>query len=95
MAKINERAPLDEACLLGCGVTTGIGAVLNTAKCEKGCTAAVFGIGTVGLAVIDALKAVGASRIIAVDIDNGKKGMATEWGATGEQRGVRGRKRGE
>ena len=64
------------------GVATGLGAVFNTAKCEAGCTAAVFGLGTVGLACIDALKIAGASRIIAVDINPSKFEDAKEWGAT-------------
>lgn len=82
VAKITEKAPLDKVCLLGCGVTTGLGAVLNTAKVEKGATAAVFGLGTIGLAVIDALREVGASMIIAVDMDEGKFERAKAWGAT-------------
>eukprot|EP00884_Botryococcus_braunii_P021377 jgi/Botrbrau1/7923/Bobra.9_2s0089.2 len=82
VAKITEAAPLDKVCLLGCGVSTGLGAVQNTAKVEMGATAAVFGLGTVGLAVIDGLRDVGAKRIIAVDIDPGKHAKALEWGAT-------------
>lgn len=82
VAKINEKAPLDKVCLLGCGVTTGLGAVLNTAKVEKGATAAVFGLGTIGLAVIDALREVGASKIIGIDMDVGKFKRAKEFGAT-------------
>ncbi len=128
VAKIDEKAPLEVVCLLGCGVTTGIGAVLNTAKVsidqtlhmyiaasrgmhmvigvrfitnrcdahlanklkltpgacqvEKGSTAAVFGLGTIGLAVVDALREAGARRIIAVDTDEGKFDRAREWGAT-------------
>ncbi|EIE24185.1 alcohol dehydrogenase [Coccomyxa subellipsoidea C-169] len=82
VAKIDEKAPLEVVCLLGCGVTTGIGAVLNTAKVEKGSTAAVFGLGTIGLAVVDALREAGARRIIGVDTDEGKFPRAKEWGAT-------------
>ncbi|GMH32678.1 hypothetical protein BSKO_00512 [Bryopsis sp. KO-2023] len=82
VAKINKDADPATACLLGCGVTTGLGAVFNTAKVESGSTAAVFGIGTVGLAVIDALKIAGAKQIIAVDIDPAKFDLAKEWGAT-------------
>eukprot|EP01025_Chloroclados_australasicus_P049111 TRINITY_DN5585_c0_g1_i3.p1 TRINITY_DN5585_c0_g1~~TRINITY_DN5585_c0_g1_i3.p1 ORF type:complete len:376 (+),score=43.26 TRINITY_DN5585_c0_g1_i3:166-1293(+) len=82
VAVVNKNAPLDKICLLGCGVSTGLGAVQNTAKVEKGATAAVFGMGTVGLAVIDGLKVSGASRIIAVDINSEKEKMAREWGAT-------------
>ena len=82
VAKIDGGAPLDVACLLGCGVATGLGAVRNTAAVEAGSTAAVFGLGTVGLAVIDALKLAGAARIIGVDTDASKFARATEWGAT-------------
>lgn len=82
LAKINPEAPLDKVCLLGCGVTTGIGAVLNTAKVEKNSTVAVFGLGGIGLSVIQGAKMVGAKRIIAVDINEGKKPMAMKMGAT-------------
>jgi len=82
VAKINPKAPLDKVCLLGCGVSTGWGAVWNTAKCEKDCTAAVFGIGAVGLAVIEGLKLAGARRIIAIDINETKFAAAKAWGAT-------------
>ncbi len=82
LAKIDPKAPLDKVCLLGCGVTTGIGAVLNTAKVEKGATVAVFGLGGIGLAVIQAAKKVGASRIIAIDINDSKWEIAKKFGAT-------------
>lgn len=82
LAKINPKAPLEKVCLLGCGVTTGIGAVLNTAKVEKGATVAVFGIGGIGLSVIQAAKMVGASKIIAIDINDSKEDMARAFGAT-------------
>jgi len=82
VAKINSSASLKSACLLGCGVSTGLGAVLNTAKVEEGATAAVFGIGTVGLAVIEGLRAAKAKRIIAIDKDVAKKEYAMKWGAT-------------
>ncbi|CAG9460961.1 unnamed protein product [Pedinophyceae sp. YPF-701] len=82
VAKISEQAPLEECCLLGCGVSTGLGAVFNAAKAEKGCTAAVFGVGTVGLACVDALRIVGATRIIAVDTNPKKFELAKQWGAT-------------
>eukprot|EP00510_Aplanochytrium_minuta_P000520 CAMPEP_0184012538 /NCGR_PEP_ID=MMETSP0954-20121128/4477_1 /TAXON_ID=627963 /ORGANISM="Aplanochytrium sp, Strain PBS07" /LENGTH=356 /DNA_ID=CAMNT_0026292555 /DNA_START=147 /DNA_END=1217 /DNA_ORIENTATION=+ len=82
VAKVDKSAPLDKICLLGCGVSTGWGAVWNTAKCEVGCTAAVFGLGAVGLSVIEALKQAGASRIIAVDTNKEKFALAREWGAT-------------
>jgi S-(hydroxymethyl)glutathione dehydrogenase/alcohol dehydrogenase len=82
LAKISPKAPLEKVCLLGCGVTTGIGAVLNTAKVEKGATVAVFGLGGIGLSVIQGAKMVGAGRIIAVDINNSKFEMAEKFGAT-------------
>ena len=66
VAVVPREAPLDRVCLLGCGVTTGYGAVFNTAKVEAGSTAAVFGLGAVGLAVVLGLRHAGASKIIAV-----------------------------
>ncbi len=82
LAKIDPKAPLDKVCLLGCGVTTGIGAVLNTAKAEKDSTIAVFGIGGIGLSVIQGAKMAQAKKIIAVDINPTKEKMAREFGAT-------------
>jgi len=82
LAKINKAAPLDKVCLLGCGVTTGIGAVLNTAKVEAGSTVAVFGLGGIGLSCIQGAVMAQASRIIAVDINPGKWAMAKALGAT-------------
>ena len=82
LAKINPAAPLDKVCLLGCGITTGIGAVLNTAKVEPGSTVAVFGLGGIGLSVIQGAVMAGASRIIAVDINPDKYSMAKLLGAT-------------
>jgi S-(hydroxymethyl)glutathione dehydrogenase/alcohol dehydrogenase len=82
LAKVNPKAPLDKVCLLGCGVTTGIGAVHNTAKVQEGDTVAVFGLGGIGLSVIQAAKAAKASRIIAIDINDGKKEIAMKLGAT-------------
>lgn len=82
LAKVNPKAPLDKICLLGCGITTGIGAVLNTAKVEKNSTVAVFGVGGIGLSVIQGAKMAGAKRIIAIDINDGKKAMAMKMGAT-------------
>ncbi len=82
LAKVDPRAPLDKICLLGCGVTTGIGAVLNTAKVEKGSTVAVFGLGGIGLSVIQGARLAGASRIIAIDINDSKWEMAKKFGAT-------------
>nr|KJB11012.1 hypothetical protein B456_001G236500 [Gossypium raimondii] len=72
VAKIDPQAPLDKVCLLGCGVPTGLGAVWNTAKVEPGAIVAIFGLGTVGLAVAEGAKSAGASRIIGVDIDSKK-----------------------
>lgn len=82
LAKIDPKAPLEKVCLLGCGVTTGIGAVLNTAKVEKGSSVAVFGLGGIGLSVIQGAKMAGAGRIIAVDINPDKKEIAMKFGAT-------------
>lgn len=82
LAKVNPDAPLAKICLLGCGVTTGIGAALNTAKVEKGSTVAVFGLGGIGLSVIQGCKMAGAERIIAIDINDTKWEMAQKFGAT-------------
>jgi len=82
IAKVSKEAPLDKVCLLGCGISTGYGAVLNTANIEKGSTCAVWGMGAVGLAVVMGCKERGASRIIAIDLNNGKKKIAEEFGAT-------------
>jgi S-(hydroxymethyl)glutathione dehydrogenase/alcohol dehydrogenase len=82
VAKINPAAPLDKVCLLGCGITTGIGAVLNTAKVRPGSIAAVFGLGGIGLSVIQGLVMAKAGRIIAIDINPAKFEMARSLGAT-------------
>ena len=82
MAKINKAAPLDKACLLGCGVTTGIGAVLNTAKVEAGSSVAIFGLGGIGLSVIQGAVLAKAERIIAIDINEDKFEIARLLGAT-------------
>jgi len=82
IAKINAAAPLDKVCLLGCGITTGIGAVLNTAKVEAGATVAVFGLGGIGLSVVQGAVMAGASRIVAVDLNDDKFEMARMLGAT-------------
>ena len=82
LAKINKKAPLEEVCLLGCGVTTGMGAVMNTAKVEKGDSVAVFGLGGIGLSAIIGAVMAGASRIIAIDINESKFDLATKLGAT-------------
>lgn len=81
-AKINKEAKLEKACLFGCGVSTGLGAVWNTCKVEVNSTVAVFGLGAVGLAVIQGAKMAGASKIIAVDINPNKFDMAIKLGAT-------------
>jgi S-(hydroxymethyl)glutathione dehydrogenase/alcohol dehydrogenase len=82
VVKIREDLPLDRAALIGCGVTTGVGAVLNTAKIEPGSTVAVFGAGGVGLAAIQGARIAGARKIIAVDMFEGKLAMAKRLGAT-------------
>jgi S-(hydroxymethyl)glutathione dehydrogenase/alcohol dehydrogenase len=82
VAKIRKDAPLEKVCLLGCGITTGIGAVLNTARAEPGATIAVFGLGGVGLSCIQGATMAGASRIIAVDINPDKFEFARQLGAT-------------
>ena len=82
VAKINPSAPLDKVCLLGCGITTGIGAVLNTAKVRAGSTAAVFGLGGIGLSVIQGLVMAKAERIIAIDTNHAKFEIAKNLGAT-------------
>ncbi|KAI8919029.1 hypothetical protein PhCBS80983_g01857 [Powellomyces hirtus] len=82
LAKVDPVAPLDKVCLLGCGITTGYGAVTNTAKVEAGSSVVVFGLGGVGLSAIQGAKAVGAKRIIGVDTNPRKYAMATQMGAT-------------
>jgi S-(hydroxymethyl)glutathione dehydrogenase / alcohol dehydrogenase len=82
LAKIDEQAPLEKVCLLGCGVTTGIGAVHNTAKVEPGATVAVFGLGGIGLAVIQGAVQAKARRILAIDTNPAKFELARDMGAT-------------
>jgi S-(hydroxymethyl)glutathione dehydrogenase/alcohol dehydrogenase len=82
LAKINPKAPLEKVCLLGCGVTTGIGAVLKTAKVEAGSNIAVFGLGGIGLSVIQGAKMAQAGKIIAIDINPDKFSLAEKFGAT-------------
>ncbi|WP_446680420.1 S-(hydroxymethyl)glutathione dehydrogenase/class III alcohol dehydrogenase [Aliamphritea ceti] len=82
LAKVNPEAPLEEICLLGCGVTTGMGAVINTAKVEAGATVAVFGLGGIGLSAIIGATMAKASRIIAIDINTSKFELARKLGAT-------------
>ncbi len=76
VAKVDPEAPFDKICYIGCGVTTGVGAVINTAKVEAGATAAVFGLGGIGLNVIQGLRLAGADMIIGVDLNDSKE----EWG---------------
>ncbi len=82
VAKINKKASLEKVCLLGCGITTGIGAVLNTARVEPGSTVAVFGLGGIGLSVIQGAILAKARRIIAIDVNPDKFEMAKMIGAT-------------
>lgn len=82
LAKVNPEAPLEEVCLLGCGVTTGMGAVMNTAKVEAGATVAVFGLGGIGLSAVIGATMAKASRIIAIDINESKFDLAIKLGAT-------------
>ena len=82
LAKIRPDAPFDKVCYIGCGVTTGIGAVINTAKVEIGSRAIVFGLGGIGLNVIQGLRLAGADQIVGVDLNNDKKAMAERFGMT-------------
>ena len=82
LAKVRKDAPFDEICYIGCGVTTGIGAVINTAKVEIGSTAIVFGLGGIGLNVVQGLRLAGADQIVGVDLNDSKSEMATKFGMT-------------
>src|SRR3974390_406451 len=82
VAKIREDAPFDKVCYIGCGVTTGVGAVLNTAKVEPGAKAVVFGLGGIGLNVIQGLKLAGADMIIGVDLNSARKNWGERFGMT-------------
>ena len=82
VAKIRADAPFEKVCYIGCGVTTGIGAVINTAKVEPGAKAIVFGLGGIGLNVIQGLRLVGADMIIGVDLNNSKKQWGERFGMT-------------
>ena len=82
LAKIRHDAPFDTVCYIGCGVTTGIGAVLFTAKVEAGANVVVFGLGGIGLNVIQGAKLVGADKIIGVDLNPGREAMARKFGMT-------------
>ncbi|MDF5721921.1 MAG: S-(hydroxymethyl)glutathione dehydrogenase/class III alcohol dehydrogenase [Rhizonema sp. PD37] len=82
VAKIREDAPFDKVCYIGCGVTTGVGAVINTAKVEPGANVVVFGLGGIGLNVIQASRMVGANMIVGVDTNPAKKDLAEKFGMT-------------
>ncbi|RDD62367.1 S-(hydroxymethyl)glutathione dehydrogenase/class III alcohol dehydrogenase [Ferruginivarius sediminum] len=82
VAKIREDAPFDKVCYIGCGVTTGIGAVVNTAKVEPGANVVVFGLGGIGLNVIQGARMVGANMIVGVDLNNEKKAWGERFGMT-------------
>ena len=82
LAKVNTKAPFDKICYIGCGVTTGIGAVINTAKASAGCNAVVFGLGGIGLNVIQGLRMVGANMIVGVDMNNNKESWGKKFGMT-------------
>ena len=82
VAKVREDAPFDKICYIGCGVTTGVGAVINTAKVEIGSTAVVFGLGGIGLNVLQGLRLAGADMIIGVDLNNDRKEWGEKFGMT-------------
>ncbi len=82
LAKIREDAPFDKVCYIGCGVTTGLGAVMNTAKVEAGATVAVFGLGGIGLNVVQGARLAGAERIIGVDLNPQRQLLAEQFGMT-------------
>jgi S-(hydroxymethyl)glutathione dehydrogenase / alcohol dehydrogenase len=82
LAKIREDAPFDKVCYIGCGVTTGIGAVINTAKVEPGANVVVFGLGGIGLNVIQGARLAGANKIIGVDLNPARKPLAEQFGMT-------------
>ena len=82
LAKVRKDAPFDKICYIGCGVTTGIGAVINTAKVEIGSRAIVFGLGGIGLNVIQGLRLAGADQIVGVDLNDAKVEMGTRFGMT-------------
>ena len=82
LAKIREDAPFDKVCYIGCGVTTGVGAVVNTAKVEPGSNVVVFGLGGIGLNVLQGARMVGANKIIGVDLNNDRKAIGEKFGMT-------------
>jgi S-(hydroxymethyl)glutathione dehydrogenase/alcohol dehydrogenase len=82
VAKIRKDAPFDKVCYIGCGVTTGIGAVINTAKVEPGSNVVVFGLGGIGLNVVQGARLVGANKIVGVDVNPARKAIAEKFGVT-------------
>ena len=82
LAKIRQDAPFDKVCYIGCGVTTGIGAVINTAKVEAGANVAVFGLGGIGLNVVQGARMAGAERIIGIDLNAQRRSLAEQFGMT-------------
>src|SRR5256886_1537403 len=82
VAKIREDAPFDKVCYIGCGVTTGIGAVINTAKVEPGANVVVFGLGGIGLNVVQGARMVGANMIIGIDLNPAREALARKFGMT-------------
>jgi S-(hydroxymethyl)glutathione dehydrogenase/alcohol dehydrogenase len=82
VAKVRKDAPFEQVCYVGCGVTTGIGAVLYTAKAEPGCRAVVFGLGGIGLNVIQGLRMIGARQVVGVDLNPAKEATARRFGMT-------------
>jgi S-(hydroxymethyl)glutathione dehydrogenase/alcohol dehydrogenase len=82
LAKVREDAPFEKICYIGCGVTTGIGAVINTAKVQVGDNVVVFGLGGIGLNVIQGARIAGANKIVGVDLNNGRQAMAEKFGMT-------------
>jgi S-(hydroxymethyl)glutathione dehydrogenase/alcohol dehydrogenase len=82
LAKIRSDAPFDKVCYIGCGVTTGIGAVINTAKVEPGSRVVVFGLGGIGLNVVQGARMVGASQIIGVDVNPARRALGEKFGMT-------------
>jgi S-(hydroxymethyl)glutathione dehydrogenase/alcohol dehydrogenase len=82
LAKIREDAPFEKVCYIGCGVTTGVGAVINTARVEPGANVVVFGLGGIGLNVIQGARMVGANMIVGVDLNDGRKAIAERFGMT-------------
>ena len=82
LAKIREDAPFDKVCYIGCGVTTGIGAVINTAKVEAGANVVVFGLGGIGLNVVQGARMVGANMIVGVDLNEKRESLGRKFGMT-------------